>query len=175
MAPEPAALQPSEIAALLVATAAEIQQELLALPEALASWRPADGEWCVKETLGHIIESERRGFAGRIREILAADNPRLRGWDQVQVARERRDHDRPLKAVLDEFLAQRTASAEFVAALTAADLERGGEHEHVGYLRVRDLLHEWVHHDRNHLRQILAVVQDAVWPHMGNAQRFAGE
>ena len=27
-------------------------------------------------------------------------------------------------------------------------------------VRVGDLLHEWVHHDRNHLRQILANVQD---------------
>jgi hypothetical protein len=38
---------------------------------------------------------------------------------------------------------------------------------------VADLLHEWVHHDRNHLRQILASVQAFVWPHMANAQRFS--
>jgi hypothetical protein len=39
---------------------------------------------------------------------------------------------------------------------------------------VADLLHEWVHHDRNHLKQLLANVQAFVWPHMGNAQRFSG-
>jgi hypothetical protein len=38
---------------------------------------------------------------------------------------------------------------------------------------VSDLLHEWVHHDRNHFRQLLANVQAAAWPHMGNARRFS--
>ena len=51
---------------------------------------------------------------------------------------------------------------------------RSGTHEQVGLLRVRDLLHESVHH-RNHTRQMLANVQAAVWPHMANAQRFVGE
>jgi hypothetical protein len=43
----------------------------------------------------------------------------------------------------------------------------------VGFLTVGDLLHEWVHHDRNHIRQMLANVQACAWPHMGNAQRFS--
>jgi hypothetical protein len=33
-------------------------------------------------------------------------------------------------------------------------------------------MHEWVHHDRNHLKQLLANVQARVWPEMGNARRF---
>jgi hypothetical protein len=37
---------------------------------------------------------------------------------------------------------------------------------------VEDLLHEWVHHDGNHLRQALGNVQAYVWPKMGNARRF---
>ena len=59
--------------------------------------------------------------------------------------------------------------------LGPADLGRGGHHPTVGYLRVGDLLHEWVHHDRNHLKQILANVQAYAWPHMGNSQKFSGE
>jgi hypothetical protein len=38
---------------------------------------------------------------------------------------------------------------------------------------VNDLLHEWVHHDRAHLKQILANVQAYVWPEMGGAQAFS--
>ena len=60
-----------------------------------------------------------------------------------------------------------------VAGLGAADLGRGGRHPKVGLLHVSDLLHEWVHHDRNHLRQLLANVQAFAWPSMGNAQRFS--
>ena len=40
---------------------------------------------------------------------------------------------------------------------------------------VADLLHEWVHHDRNHLKQMLSNIQAYVWPHMANAQKFAGD
>jgi hypothetical protein len=51
-------------------------------------------------------------------------------------------------------------------------LTRAGTHPKVGRLTVGDLLHEWVHHDGNHLRQALANVQAYVFPQMGNAQRF---
>ena len=45
-------------------------------------------------------------------------------------------------------------------------------HPDVGPLRVDELLGEWVHHDRNHVRQLLAVTQARVWRQMGNARRF---
>ena len=39
-------------------------------------------------------------------------------------------------------------------------------------LAVGDLVGEWVHHDRNHVKQILAVTQARVWDQMGAARRF---
>lgn len=168
-------LTPVEVARLLEATGVTIQAELTALPEHLAAWHPAPGEWCVKEALGHIIEAERRGFAGRIRTILEGDEPRLPGWDQVAVARERRDCERPTADLLAEFSQLRKASVALVNGLSAADLQRGGHHETVGYLKVSDLLHEWLHHDRNHVRQMFANLQTYVWPNMGNAQKFSSE
>jgi DinB family protein len=167
------ALAPPDVAALLDAAMATIRAECRALPEPVARWHPAPGEWCVKEVVGHLIETERRGFAGRIRLILSAESPALAPWDQVAVARERRDCARELGALVEELAALRRDSVRQVGALTARDLERGGAHGTVGVLRVNDLLHEWVHHDRNHVRQILANVQAFVWPAMGNAQRFS--
>jgi hypothetical protein len=38
---------------------------------------------------------------------------------------------------------------------------------------VDELLAEWVHHDRNHIRQMLAVTQSRVWGQMGNARTFS--
>jgi hypothetical protein len=170
-----AALTPSEVADLLAASLATIEAELGALPMALAHWRPAPSEWCANEVLGHIIEAERRGFNGRIRLILSADEPKLPGWNQVEVARARVDHEKAPAELLAEFRGLRQDSIALVRGLGPDDLDRGGDHETVGYLRVKDLLHEWVHHDRNHVRQALANVQAAVWPHMGNAQKFVGE
>ena len=166
-------LAPREAARLLESAAAAIGAELAALPDDVLGWHPAPGEWCAKEVLGHIIESEWRGFAGRIRLILANDEPRLENWNQIEVAQARRDCDRTGPALVAEFDALRLDSVALVTGLQVDDLARGGLHPKVGHLRVGDLIHEWVHHDRNHLRQLLANVQAAAWPHMGNARRFS--
>jgi hypothetical protein len=166
-------LSPAEVAALLPATVAALRAELPALPERVLTWHPGPDEWCVNEVLGHLIEAEHRGFAGRIRIILGADTPALETWDSPAVARARGDCGRPTAALLDELAALRRDSASLVGRLIAADLERAGHHPTVGRVRVRDLLQEWVHHDRNHVRQALANVQAYVWPAMGNAQKFS--
>src|SRR5262249_53612657 len=164
MDPASETLTPSEVARCLEAAMATLRAELGALPERVVAWHPAAGEWCAKEVVGHLIEAERRGFAGRIRIILGADRPPLQTWDQTDVARARGDCGRPIAALLDELTALRRDSASLVRALTTADLDRAGQHPKVGLLHVRDLLQEWVHHDRNHIRQALANVQAYVWP-----------
>ena len=72
-----------------------------------------------------------------------------------------------------EFAGLRSESVALVRSLTSADLGRVGIHPEVGELRVDELLGEWVHHDRNHVRQLLAVTQARVWDQMGNARRFS--
>lgn len=165
------ALDVARIADLLEASAATILAELEALgPE--ARWRPEPGEWCANECLGHILEAERRGFNGRIRTILAGDRPALQGWDQEAVALAREDDRRDPDELLAEFLPLRADSVDLVRSLGAADLIRSGVHERVGELTIGDLIGEWVHHDRNHVRQMLAVTQARVWAQMGAARRF---
>jgi hypothetical protein len=169
---------PARIADLLAATATTILAELAALGSD-GGWRPEPGEWSANECVGHLIEAERRGFAGRIRRILAAERPDvpadLEDWDPPAVAAERRDDLRPGAELAAEFAALRDDGIGLVRSLRAADMDRVGIHPLVGLLRVDDLLGEWVHHDRNHVRQMLAVTQARVWGQMGNARRFSLE
>lgn len=166
-------LTPAEVAVLLPAAVTLLRAELTAVPERVLTWHPAPGEWCVKEVLGHLIEADHRGFAGRIRIILAGDTPALESWDPPAVAAARKDCAKPATGLLEELAALRAEAAGLVGRLIEADLERAGQHPTVGRLRVRDLLQEWVHHDRNHIRQALANVQGYVWPAMGNSQKFS--
>jgi hypothetical protein len=120
-----------------------LQIELGALPTQLLGWHPAAEEWCIKQVLGHLIQTEQTGFAGRIREILASEDPQLDALDQNEEA---------LKRI--------------------SDLQRGGWHPDVGFMRVADLLHEWVYHDRDHIQQIMANIQAYTWDNMGATQKF---
>ena len=168
-----APLVPRQAAALLGTMPVILRAEFEAAPGELLRWRPAPEEWCVLEVVGHLIETEERGFASRVRTILAEERPRFSIWDPSAVARERRDEQREPAELLAEFTGRRTAGAALVETLMAADLARGGDHPEVGFLTVNDLLHEWTHHDANHLRQILANIQAYTWPSLGNAQRFS--
>jgi len=148
----PAPLAPRRAAGVLGTTPVYLRAEFEAAPEALLRWRPAPEEWCLLEVVGHLIETEERGFAGRIRTILTEERLQFTTWDPSTVARERQDDQRDPAELLAEFVRRRTSSITLVEALTAADLNRGGDHPEVGFLTVNDLLHEWIHHDANHLR-----------------------
>ncbi len=162
----------ARLEALVVATGAHLRAELAALDEAGASFHPAPGEWCAKEVVGHLVEADRRGFAGRVRRILAADRPTLDAWDQPSVAAARRDCDKPLDALLAEFDETRADGLAVFEEVTAADLDRAGDHPLVGELRIRDVLAEWPFHDRDHLRQLLDNTRSWLWPELGAARLF---
>ena len=160
------------IAALVRVSTHAAAAELRALGE-LSQVRPAPDEWCGNEVLGHVIEADARGFIGRVRLAIAEDNPTFVAWDQPSIAAVRRDRYKSAEAMVTEFLATRGDDLTYIAGLSEADLDRGGEHPVVGTLTVRNLLNEWVHHDREHLAQLLSVTQAFAWPAMGNSRKFA--
>jgi hypothetical protein len=172
MEPSAPPLTIAEFAKMLRAFPAGLLAEVGVLPESLLVWRPGPEEWCVKDVIGHLIEAEERGFASRVRTMLVDPDPVFLTWDPPAVARERRDDLRPAGELLNTFLEARLSSAVLVEQLTDDDLNRSGMHPEVGRLTIGDLLGEWVHHDREHLRQILANVQGYVWPQLGGAQGF---
>ncbi len=172
----PAAESPSiaDVIALLQSTLVLVQSEVGALDRTQMAATPAPMEWCVNEVIGHLIEAEERGFAGRIRQIIDQDHPQLAGWDQPAVARGRHDCERDGAELMREFAQVRTASLELVECLRPEQLVRTGYHPVVGELSIQDLLYEWAYHDRDHLRQLLANVQWLLWPWMGGARGFYG-
>ena len=155
------------LAAMLEASASAFAAETRALG-ALATTRPGPDDWCANEILGHIIESERRAFNGRIREVIAAPGAPLGGY--VVTARD--DRAATPEALLKELAELRADSIALVRSLTPEQLPLLGIHARVGPLSVDDLAHEWVHHDREHLKQLLDVTRTFAWRGMGGARRF---
>src|ERR1700730_6934714 len=135
-------LTPEEVAGLLRSSATAIETELEAMPRELASWRPAEAEWCAQEVVGHLIEAEGRGFAGRIRLLLEVDEPRLETWDPPGVTAARRDCEKEPAQLLDEFMELRQSSLEMVSGLGRVALTRANVLGEVRRLAVGVLLRE---------------------------------
>jgi hypothetical protein len=165
-------LELHEVISLLRSTPIVLRNLLNVLPNGAAAWHPSAGKWCIKEVVGHLIEEDKRDFVGRIRVTLDQDEPHLTVTDQEEVARMRGDCDKSLDDLLDEFSAVRDSSVAFVSALKGSELRRGGVHPKIGRLQITNLLHEWIYHDLNHIRQINANIQSLLWAHLGNMQRF---
>jgi len=166
-------IAPAQVARFLRAARDHVVTELSAMGDPLAGWRPTPDEWSANECVGHLIEADRRGFGGRIQRILAENGVAEAGWDQIGVAAARRDWERPVASILEEFTAGRDSGIAVVEGLRDDDVDRYAVHAVVGPVTVQNLLHEWVFHDRNHIRQLLANSQSRAWPAMGNARRFS--
>jgi hypothetical protein len=53
--------------------------------EARLRRRPGPGEWAIIEVVGHLADTEERAL-GRVRRMLAEDNPQLEPFDQEALA-----------------------------------------------------------------------------------------
>ena len=168
-------LSVDEVARLLGATARMVEAELVGLGEDLAGWRPGPDEWCANEVVGHLVEADARGYAGRIRRILAAApgvEPAEPGWDEPSVAAARGDCAKSAATLVDELAASRRDAIELVLGLRPEDMARAAIHATVGRVTVGQLIEEWCVHDRVHLRQLFKSAQARAWPVMGNTRRF---
>src|SRR3989442_14761110 len=83
--------------------------------------------WWANQVSGQIVEAERRGFGGRIREILSGKE-RTSAWDQAAVAKERNDCARMGQSLWMEFMGVRNDSVRLVQSLKPGDLGKGIEH-----------------------------------------------
>lgn len=163
-----------QVAAALRATPAVLRALLLPLDDAALTWRPGVDSWCVKEVVGHLIETDRSAFRDRIELMISAPNPVLEGLDIHGLVTARGDAARPVAALLDELAAQRDDMAARVAVLTPADLARTAPYpKHNKTFSVADFVYEWPFHDAAHTKQILDLLQLQYVPYMGPAMRAA--
>ncbi len=95
------------------------------LTEEQALARYAPGKWSIKEVLGHLADTE-RVFSYRLFRIVRGDPTPLAGFDQNVYAAAARADERPLDALLDDFLSVREATIRVVDAASPEELARLG-------------------------------------------------
>lgn len=140
--------------------------------EATLTARPAPGEWCVLEVVGHLITCDPGAFRDRVEAIIM-------GTDQVPAFDAGRALDEldPMSAtigdLLDELATARARSVEFVRSLSPDAVSATAPYGDHGEFAASDFLLEWPYHDQDHIRQILDAVQRHYLPHMTDTMRTA--
>jgi len=129
-------------------------------PEALIRRRGADDNFAVVEHVWHLADLEEEAFAVRIERILAEDNPALPDFRGDVVAIERRYREQPLAPALERFARTRAANHSRLLSATAEQLARRGTQEHVGEITLGDLPRLMHEHDREHARQLIALLKE---------------
>lgn len=140
----------SQARALLAITPARWRALVDAADPTLLVRRPAPGEWSALECLQHLLDTEDHVFPLRVRAFLAGED--FPGFDpdaQGTLVGEAVGAD----AMVARFERERAATAELLASVTDADLERTARHAELGIVTLDEMLHEWVGHDLGHTVQ----------------------
>lgn len=136
----------------LHASADELARELDRLPEAVAVWRPAEGEWSQLDCLKHIQVVERNIFLWRLHAMATQDNPPLPVIDEKELMEKSPVTSRA--ELLADFL---DARKEEIALLEKHDWSRPGVHAARGPISMGWIAHYALGHTWEHLSQMMRV------------------
>ncbi len=129
---------------------AALRAVLAAIGEDRADYRYAPGKWSVKESVGHMLDTE-RVFAYRALRIGRGDATPLPGFDQDAYVPHDNLEGRTLASLADAFERLRAANLDLFEHFDAAALGRTGTaSEHP--VSVRALLYIVAGHAEHHLR-----------------------
>jgi hypothetical protein len=119
-----------------------------------ARWKPNLSSWSILEVINHLYDEEREDFRVHLALILhhpqnpwTSINPQ--GWVQ-----ERSYNERNLETSLNQFMAERKSSLEWLQGLKDPDWETRYSNP-MGSMQAGDMLSAWVAHDLLHARQMV--------------------
>ena len=114
---------------------------------------PLAGKWSAREIVHHLGDSESTS-AGRIRQLLAQEDPLIQGYDQDQYATRLRYNERDMAPALEAFRYARETTMQLLPSLSEDDWQRAGTHTESGRYTLEDWLRIYAAHAHNHAAQI---------------------
>ncbi|HEY1772595.1 MAG TPA: DinB family protein [Gammaproteobacteria bacterium] len=136
-----------------------LEDELKRLTDSELRQRPMQGSFSLLEQVCHLRDVEVEGYTRRLHLLLAEDRPTLHDLDGTALAKVRDYNAQALQPALTAFQAARHANLLRLERMRESDLLRRGHLEKVGEITVGRLLELWVAHDREHTREIEALLE----------------
>ena len=133
------------------------------LPPSVRDQRPVEEAWSPSEVLAHLLHSETKVMAPRIRRAAREDRAAL---DPAPEQAPPGD----VEQMLDAWSAARTANLEWLRAVTPEERRHVVVHPRFGEISVDTYIAEWAYHDLDHIRQILGALSAELYSHIGTFQ-----
>lgn len=150
---------PAGVAALVGANQQQLLELVQGLSDEQAARRPAEGEWCVRELVRHVIASQ-----SRVAELVSGLPQGRRPEGSGGIGMMNEDDGRPYAELVAEL---QVANAKMLAAVGSlsetADLSAVARHPFFGDLNCREWAVFQRVHDADHIQQVRKIL-DAVAP-----------
>jgi len=130
----------------------ELFSQFAGVDERGLRWRPARGDWCLKEIAAHLRDAELL-YQRQIELIVRRREPRLPHEALDVLPAERNYRTEPLSRLLGEYESAREETAWLLHTLGEDDWRRCGVHPYRGRVSVYDIARELHEHDLQHLYQ----------------------
>jgi len=134
-----------------------LMSELYDIDEESLVWRPAEGEWSLKEIAAHLRDAEElalaqfNAFVVGSSSALPTGQAGLPAWDVDLLPQERDYQSGEIVRMLASFRGMRRETTYLLWALTEADWQRSAEHPYRGPVTLGELARELAQHDLEHL------------------------
>jgi hypothetical protein len=123
-----------------------------------ATRRPAEGAFSLVESIWHLADLEREGYAFRLERLLSHDDPSLPDFDGDRMAAMRNYQSLSMAAGLASFEWARAANIAVLKSISDAEWARTGRQEGVGRIRLADVPRLMLEHDDAHRAEIQALL-----------------
>jgi uncharacterized damage-inducible protein DinB len=137
-----------------------LRGEVAGLSDEQLRFRSGEGQWSLKEVIGHL-----RDFAeidhDRLIRMITQERPVLPGYDQEDLAREHNHQDAALPTILDELASIRRQTVHVLTELVDANWARTGRHVERGTFSIRQHVDHIVEHEALHLEHVRALKAQA--------------
>lgn len=121
------------------------REQLLWTPSAEAGL----GLWSIQQVVIHLMDSDLI-WTARLKQMIAEDNPRIVGYDEVRFARELYCDKQSIEDVVTIFTLNRRNFANVLRCLPPTAWERRGDHSERGEIRLGLCLHMLLQHVPHH-------------------------
>ena len=149
----------SDPLAMQAETLAILTEFVRGVPEQALRRRPHPDKWSVVEIIAHLAEDE-LVTSWRYRQMIENSGCPLAAFDQDEWARLGDYPSWSVPESLQMFRLLREANLRMCGRLTPDEWDRFGIHAERGKIRVVDLARHMAAHDRNHLEQIKAILDE---------------